>query len=122
MKKCVTFDMERHSSKFKVSDKKNAYDRASVVVKQVSAVTEKPLLLHCENRRGDLRVRLHSPKAPIFENVNSFEKMLLKGLSDPGKQPPLRQNTEAAVTVVQNSIFIWQQNLSVSPIWSWCEP
>lgn len=40
--KCVKFDIERHSSKFKVSDKENACDRASVVAKQVDVVKEKP--------------------------------------------------------------------------------
>lgn len=60
--------------KFKVVNKKNVDDKASVIVKEFNFIKKKSPFLYRDNNGGALRLRLQPSKDLMYENVNVFER------------------------------------------------
>lgn len=60
--------------KFKVVNKENVDDKASVIVKEFNFIKKKSPFLYRDNNGGALRLRLQLSKDLMYENVNVFER------------------------------------------------
>lgn len=68
----VSFGGKQKTKEFKITDKADT-EKPVVYAKEISTITEKPLVLHLEDRKDALSVRIHSLKSLFSKNPNSSE-------------------------------------------------